>query len=114
MAPERTVPSRRVVVGGGVGTGLLAAFGTKRSPAKGENQPMKSLQNPVTEYPRPPFQKQQQEWPGLASKMSPRADHGETTYKGSGRLAAARRSSPAAIQVWAALRLSHSPLKERM
>jgi hypothetical protein len=44
MAPERTVPSRRVVVGGGIGTDLLAAFGTKRALAKGENQPMKSLQ----------------------------------------------------------------------
>ncbi|UFH57403.1 SDR family oxidoreductase [Spirosoma sp. KNUC1025] len=27
-----------------------------------------------------------QPWPGLASKMIPRPDHGETSYKGSGRL----------------------------
>ncbi|QJW92353.1 SDR family oxidoreductase [Spirosoma taeanense] len=27
-----------------------------------------------------------QPWPGLASKMNPRPDHGETSYKGSGRL----------------------------
>jgi NAD(P)-dependent dehydrogenase (short-subunit alcohol dehydrogenase family) len=27
-----------------------------------------------------------QPWPGLASKMTPRPDHGETSYKGSGRL----------------------------
>jgi hypothetical protein len=39
-----------------------------------------------TEYPRPPFPKQQP-WPGLASKMTPRPDHGETSYRGSGRLA---------------------------
>ncbi len=39
------------------------------------------------EYPRPPFPKQQQPWPGLASKMTPRPDHGETSYRGSGRLA---------------------------
>jgi NAD(P)-dependent dehydrogenase (short-subunit alcohol dehydrogenase family) len=38
------------------------------------------------EYPRPPFPKQQQPWPGLASKMTPRPDHGETSYRGSGRL----------------------------
>src|SRR3954451_9095257 len=38
-------------------------------------------------YPKPPFPKQQQPWPGLASKMEPRPDHGETSYKGSGRLA---------------------------
>lgn len=44
------------------------------------------IPNPTTEYPRPPFAKQQQEWPGLASKMNPRPDHGETSYKGSGRL----------------------------
>ena len=44
------------------------------------------LQNPVDKYPRPPFKKQSQPWPGLASKMDPRPDHGETSYKGSGRL----------------------------
>jgi hypothetical protein len=27
-----------------------------------------------------------QEWPGLVSKMTPRPNHGETSYKGSGRL----------------------------
>jgi len=37
-------------------------------------------------YPRPPFPKQEQSWPALASKMTPRPDHGETTYRGSGRL----------------------------
>jgi len=46
----------------------------------------KPLPNPVTEYPRPPFQKQSQPWPGLTSKMTPRPDHGETSYKGSARL----------------------------
>jgi hypothetical protein len=40
-----------------------------------------------TEYPRPPFPKQQQAWPGLASKMTPKPDHGETSYRGSGCLA---------------------------
>ncbi len=45
------------------------------------------LIDPVTRYPRPPFKKQSQPWPGLAGKMEPRPDHGETSYKGSGRLA---------------------------
>ena len=40
----------------------------------------------AAEYPRPPFPAQQQPWPGLASQMTPRPDHGETSYKGSGRL----------------------------
>src|SRR3979411_2490209 len=45
------------------------------------------LRNPVDKYPKPPFKRQSQPWPGLASKMDPRPDHGENSYKGSGRLA---------------------------
>ncbi len=45
------------------------------------------LENPVGKYPKPPFPEQSQPWPGLAGKMNPRPDHGEKTYKGSGRLA---------------------------
>ncbi len=41
-------------------------------------------------YPKPPFKVQRQPWPGLASKMEPRPDHGETSYRGSGRLAGKR------------------------
>jgi NAD(P)-dependent dehydrogenase (short-subunit alcohol dehydrogenase family) len=44
------------------------------------------LSDPRTKYPKPPFKQQSQAWPGLAGKMEPRPDHGETTYKGSGRL----------------------------
>ena len=44
------------------------------------------LQDPITKYPKPPFKDQSQPWPGLASKMEPRPDHGEKSYKGSGRL----------------------------
>jgi NAD(P)-dependent dehydrogenase (short-subunit alcohol dehydrogenase family) len=44
------------------------------------------LEDPTTKYPKPPFQEQKQEWPGLASKMNPKPDHGEKSYKGSGRL----------------------------
>lgn len=43
-------------------------------------------EDPTTKYPRPPFKAQTQPWPGLASKMEPRPDHGEKSYKGSGRL----------------------------
>jgi len=45
------------------------------------------LRDPTSKYPKPPFEKQSQPWPGLASKMQPAPDHGETSYKGSGRLA---------------------------
>src|ERR1700749_2364486 len=44
------------------------------------------LQNPRHKYPTPPYKRQTQPWPGLASKMEPRPDHGETRYPGSGRL----------------------------
>jgi NAD(P)-dependent dehydrogenase (short-subunit alcohol dehydrogenase family) len=43
-------------------------------------------EDPTTKYPRPPFKAQSQPWPGLAGKMDPKPDHGEKSYKGSGRL----------------------------
>jgi NAD(P)-dependent dehydrogenase (short-subunit alcohol dehydrogenase family) len=46
-----------------------------------------ALENPTSKFPKPPFKRQTQPWPGLASKMEPRPDHGEKSYKGSGRLA---------------------------
>jgi NAD(P)-dependent dehydrogenase (short-subunit alcohol dehydrogenase family) len=45
-----------------------------------------TLQDPSTQYPRPPFDKQQQPGPGLARQMDPRPDHGEESYRGTGRL----------------------------
>jgi NAD(P)-dependent dehydrogenase (short-subunit alcohol dehydrogenase family) len=50
------------------------------------NIPQGTPPNPVTKFPKPPFPRQQQPWPGLCSKMDPKPDHGETSYKGSGRL----------------------------
>jgi NAD(P)-dependent dehydrogenase (short-subunit alcohol dehydrogenase family) len=44
------------------------------------------LEDPRYKYPKPPFKGQSQPWPGLAGKMDPKPDHGETSYKGSGRL----------------------------
>ncbi|MBS0331870.1 MAG: SDR family oxidoreductase [Proteobacteria bacterium] len=44
------------------------------------------FEDPTTKYPRPPFRRQSQPWPGLARDMDPRPDHGEASYKGSGRL----------------------------
>jgi NAD(P)-dependent dehydrogenase (short-subunit alcohol dehydrogenase family) len=40
----------------------------------------------MNDRPKPPFPKQQQPMPGLTAKMQPVPDHGENTYKGSGRL----------------------------
>jgi NAD(P)-dependent dehydrogenase (short-subunit alcohol dehydrogenase family) len=45
-----------------------------------------ALVDPISKYPKPPFPEQKQPWPGLASKMQPKPDHGEASYTGSGRL----------------------------
>ncbi len=44
------------------------------------------MEDPRSKHPAPPFEEQNQPWPGLAGKMKPKPDHGETTYRGSGRL----------------------------
>jgi NAD(P)-dependent dehydrogenase (short-subunit alcohol dehydrogenase family) len=38
------------------------------------------------DYPKPPYPTQRQPMPGSTAKMDPRPDHGETSYKGSGKL----------------------------
>lgn len=45
-----------------------------------------AMQDPRHQYPKPPFPQQPQPAPGLAGKMEPQPDHGETSYVGSGRL----------------------------
>ncbi|HUB88205.1 MAG TPA: SDR family oxidoreductase [Dyella sp.] len=45
-----------------------------------------SMRDPTTQYPRPPFNAQPQQPPGLAKNMVPRPDHGEDSYVGFGRL----------------------------
>jgi NAD(P)-dependent dehydrogenase (short-subunit alcohol dehydrogenase family) len=38
------------------------------------------------DYPKPPYPSQKQPMPGSTAEMDPRPDHGETSYKGAGRL----------------------------
>lgn len=40
--------------------------------------------------PEPPYSSPQQPMPGLTARMEPKPDHGETSYKGSGKLAGLR------------------------
>lgn len=40
----------------------------------------------MPDYPLPPYRVQQQPMPGFTSRMDPVPDHGESSYKGSGRL----------------------------
>jgi NAD(P)-dependent dehydrogenase (short-subunit alcohol dehydrogenase family) len=93
---DDTMTSRRQFVSG-VTAGLAAALTTPAFAQQGAaasssraNTPgrrgQSSKQDPTTQYRRPPFPPQQQDPPGLAGKMDPRPDHGETSYRGSGKL----------------------------
>jgi NAD(P)-dependent dehydrogenase (short-subunit alcohol dehydrogenase family) len=89
MNEENTITRRNVIKGLGLGLATFAVAPSFATPV--EQQPQEplsqqSLEDPTTKYPKPPFKSQSQPWPGLASKMEPRPDHGEKTYKGSGRL----------------------------
>ena len=44
------------------------------------------ITDPKNDAPRPPQPRQQQDMPGETSKMRPKPDHGEESYRGSGRL----------------------------
>ena len=45
-----------------------------------------AMQDPLTQYPQPKFDRQPQSAPGLAQEMDPKPDHGEKSYRGFGRL----------------------------
>lgn len=47
---------------------------------------MRLQQMPMTTYPKPPFPKQTQKQPGRIAEMDPPPDHGEESYRGTGRL----------------------------
>ncbi|ESY20310.1 SDR family oxidoreductase [Mesorhizobium sp. LNJC391B00] len=44
------------------------------------------MQDAQQKYPRPPLPEQQQDMPGYTDEMDPRPDHGEESYRGSGKL----------------------------
>ena len=43
-------------------------------------------QDPSQKHPKPPFPKQDQPAPGIEKALTPQADHGEKSYRGSGKL----------------------------
>jgi NAD(P)-dependent dehydrogenase (short-subunit alcohol dehydrogenase family) len=55
-----------------------------------KEQTPKKKQNPLKQYPQPPQPNQKQSPPGKEEELQPKADHGEKSYKGSGRLAGKR------------------------
>ena len=85
MAQDGGPVSRRGVVSG-VGLAAAAAVSAPAARAQGGEGAGPPLEDPRGKHPKPPFQSQSQPWPGLAGRMTPRPDHGETSYRGSGRL----------------------------
>ena len=86
---EQNKINRRTAIGGlslGIAAMAVAPVFNVSAASNGSLSVAAGLEDPTTKYPRPPFKEQKQPWPGLASKMDPRPDHGETSYKGSGRL----------------------------
>jgi NAD(P)-dependent dehydrogenase (short-subunit alcohol dehydrogenase family) len=87
MKTEPNLISRRHALVEIAAVGALASLAPDEAFADTESSSSTAaLGNPVDKYPKPPFEGQLQPWPGLASKMNPPPDHGETSYKGSGRL----------------------------
>lgn len=92
MTEDLLNPGRRAVMGslaGGVAAVGLAGTAQAQE-AAAEAAPLTEMRDPQTAFPQPPFEEQQQEWPGLASEMTPVPDHGEESYRGSNRLAGRR------------------------
>ncbi len=93
MSSNDISSSRRKLLQGAAVTVAAAAAAPvfAQSTAGGSSAAGAATAAPMTDpkalYPKPPFQKQSQPWPGLAGKMEPRPDHGEKSYRGSGRLA---------------------------
>lgn len=76
--------SRRDILGGAAAAVAAPAVAAQSSGPSAT--PVNTMQDPTGRYPKPPFPRQPQPWPGLASKMQPLPDHGEKSYRGSGRL----------------------------
>jgi NAD(P)-dependent dehydrogenase (short-subunit alcohol dehydrogenase family) len=88
MKEDNKIHRRQVIGGLGATLAAVAVTPAFASPEKNiKYEGPEGLVNPLTKYPKPPFPSQSQPWPGLVSKMTPKPDHGETSYKGSGRLA---------------------------
>ncbi|MFO1035339.1 MAG: SDR family oxidoreductase [Geminicoccaceae bacterium] len=88
MSNDDNAPLSRRAVVGAAGLGLAAATaGPALADAPQSGATAAPLTDPTTKYPKPPFERQSQPWPGLARDMQPPPDHGEESYRGSGRLA---------------------------
>jgi len=96
MADNNPVSTSRRHLAGFAAAGIVAAVAAPAAaaPAAAQNAgklaqqdlPKVPLKDPFKRYSGPPFLPQEQDWPGLAKEMSPKPDHGESSYIGTGRL----------------------------
>lgn len=90
MSSDSKSVSRRALVsqlGAGIaGAAMTGVLPVAEAQSNSNTATVAPFVDPTTKYPKPPYDTTQQPWPGLASKMQPPPDHGETSYKGSGRL----------------------------
>lgn len=88
--PTKNITRRDFVGGMAVGLAMTSAnraFSAERpTTATVAGQDLSAIPPQERAYPKPPFPGQEQPWPGLASKMDPKPDHGEESYRGSDRL----------------------------
>lgn len=54
--------------------------------SESESESGSGTRHPAHRHPEPPFPSQDDEHPGFTDRMAPRPDHGEDSYRGSGRL----------------------------
>lgn len=86
MTPPPITINRRTIVAAAAAGAAASLLPAAARAAQDSTRGHSAMQDPTTKYPKPPFKKQSQPFPGLASKMDPVPDHGEQSYKGSGRL----------------------------
>lgn len=84
---ENQISRRQLVGSAGLGLAAIAGAGPASAQSSAATVPARALVDPTTKYPQPPYERQSQAWPGLAGQMKPVPDHGEKSYRGSGRLA---------------------------
>jgi hypothetical protein len=78
MEEQGGITRRKMITRLGVtGVALLGSSTGFATQERQEPMTTQKLEDPRNKYPKPPFKEQSQPWPGLASKMDPRPDHGE-------------------------------------
>jgi NAD(P)-dependent dehydrogenase (short-subunit alcohol dehydrogenase family) len=82
---------RRSFVAAAAAAGAAAAAAPVLGQAQGSTAAGgRPVARQAARLPEPPYPQQQQPWPGLARDMNPRPDHGEESYRGTGRLSGKR------------------------